>query len=83
MGNLIDFYNVQFYNQGDTKYNSYDELFLKATGFFSGTSVREIIARGVPSNKIVIGKPSAQIDVMNSGLVSISDLGAWTSRAFT
>ena len=27
VGNLIDFYNVQFYNQGDTQYNSYTELF--------------------------------------------------------
>lgn len=40
VGNLIDFYNIQFYNQGDTKYNSYDELFTKASGFFSGTSVK-------------------------------------------
>ena len=23
VGNMIDFYNVQFYNQGDTQYNSY------------------------------------------------------------
>ncbi len=83
VGNLIDFYNVQFYNQGDTRYNSYDELFIKASGFFSGTSVKEIIARGIPSNKIVVGKPAAQIDVMNTGLVAITDLGAWTSRAFT
>lgn len=83
VGNLIDFYNVQFYNQGDTKYNSYDELFIKSSGFFSGTAVKEIIARGVPSNKIVVGKPAAQMDVMNTGLVSATDLGAWTSRAFT
>lgn len=40
VGSLIDFYNVQFYNQGDTRYNTYDELFLRATGFFSGTSVK-------------------------------------------
>jgi chitinase len=24
VGNLIDFYNVQFYNQGDTRYNTYE-----------------------------------------------------------
>ena len=39
VGSLIDFYNVQFYNQGNTQYNTYDELFIKANGFFSGTSV--------------------------------------------
>jgi chitinase len=40
VGNLIDFYNVQFYNQGDTKYNSYNELFIHSTGFFSNTAVK-------------------------------------------
>lgn len=40
VGNLIDFYNVQFYNQDNTQYNTYDELFIKANGFFSGTSVK-------------------------------------------
>ena len=40
VGNLIDFYNVQFYNQGDTKYNTYEELFIRSSGFFSNTSVQ-------------------------------------------
>lgn len=40
VGSLIDFYNVQFYNQGDTRYNTYDELFIRASGFFSGTAVK-------------------------------------------
>lgn len=39
VGNLIDFYNVQFYNQGDTKYDSYETLFMTSGSFFSGTSV--------------------------------------------
>lgn len=69
MGNLIDFYNVQFYNQGDTRYDSYEELFLKATGTFSGTSVQELINRGIPAKKIVMGKPATMADVMNSGYV--------------
>jgi len=78
VGNLIDFYNVQFYNQGDTQYNTYSELFVKANGFFSGTSVSEIINRGIPSNKIVVGG-----DASNTGLVSATDLGNWCSQAFT
>ena len=40
------------------------------------------MARGIPANKIVVGKPAAQIDVMNTGLVSMTDLGTWTTRAF-
>jgi len=79
---LIDFYNIQFYNQGDTQYNTYKELFTGATGTFSGTSVKQIIARGVPSKKLVVGKPATQADVMNTGFVSATDLGTWTTRAF-
>ena len=40
VGSMIDFYFVQFYNQGDTKYNTYEELFTKASGTFAGTSVK-------------------------------------------
>jgi hypothetical protein len=40
VGQTIDFYAVQFYNQGDTGYDSYDGLFKKAGGWFSGTSVQ-------------------------------------------
>lgn len=70
VGNLIDFYNVQFYNQGDTRYDTYEELFLKATGTFSGTSIQELINRGVPAKKIVMGKPATMGDVMNTGYVA-------------
>ncbi len=40
VGSLIDFYNIQFYNQGDTKYDTYDTLFIKSGGYFNGTSVK-------------------------------------------
>ena len=39
VGNTIDFYNVQFYNQGDTRYDTYNTLFLQSGSTFSGTSV--------------------------------------------
>ena len=32
VGSLIDFYMVQFYNQVDSKYDNYEELFIHATG---------------------------------------------------
>lgn len=31
--------------------------------------------------KIVVGKPVTQADVKNTGLVSLTDLGAWCTRA--
>ena len=80
VGNTIDFYTVQFYNQGNTEYNSYNELFIKATGVFSGTSVKEIMNRGVPLKKIVVGKPATKADVMNTGYVAPSDLGMWMGQ---
>jgi len=40
VGLMIDFYQVEFYNQNATKYDSYTELFTKTTvGDFPGTSV--------------------------------------------
>jgi len=40
-----------------------------------------MIAAGIPSNKIIIGKPATSKDVMNTGLVSASDLGTWAKQA--
>ena len=82
VGSMIDFYFVQFYNQGDTSYETYTELFTKATGPFAGTSVKEIASRGVPLQKIVVGKPIVKADAVNSGYVAQSDLGAWAARAY-
>ena len=30
VGKYIDFYNMQYYNQGNTEYNTYESLFIKA-----------------------------------------------------
>ena len=82
VGDLIDFYNVQFYNQGATKYDSYTKLFKASKGYFPGTSVQELIKKGIPKEKIVVGKPATRADVMNSGYVTSTSLGQWTSRAY-
>ena len=82
VGHLIDFYNVQFYNQGDTQYNSYEELFIHSTGTFSNTAVKEIIDRGIPAHKIVIGKPATERDVMNTGYVTPENMNSWLNRGF-
>jgi hypothetical protein len=73
---LIDFYNVQFYNQGDTHYDTYEGLFLNSGGFFTGTAVKEIISRGIPPKKIVVGKPVTPADATNSGYMESGILGA-------
>jgi len=67
VGDMIDFYNIQFYNQGDTKYETCDELFTTSGGYFPGTAVHEIEKAGVDISKIVIGKPATPADATNTG----------------
>jgi hypothetical protein len=32
IGHLVNFYNVNFFNQEESEYNTFDELFVHATG---------------------------------------------------
>ncbi|KAK8849537.1 hypothetical protein IAR55_004871 [Kwoniella newhampshirensis] len=58
VGDLIDFYNVQFYNQGQDQYVTCDTLIENSGYNWPGTSVFELNSlTGIPLNKIVIGKP--------------------------
>ena len=70
VGSMIDLYLVQFYNQGSTTYDTYQSLFVQSNGWSSGTSVKEIISKGVPSEKLVVGKPVLPRDVVNTGWVN-------------
>jgi chitinase len=82
VGNAIDFYNVIYYNQGTNAYNNYTQLFIQSSGALSGTSVTEIIARGVPSKKIIVGKPSTAADASGTGYVDSITLGQWITQAY-
>ncbi|KAI9205140.1 glycoside hydrolase superfamily, partial [Polychytrium aggregatum] len=81
VGSTIDWYNIQFYNQGSTNYQDCTSLLNKSQAPFIGTSVFEIIAKGVPSEKVVIGKPITQADVVNTGFMSASTLASCISQA--
>ena len=83
IGATIDFYNVQFYNQGDSRYNSYNLLFLNSGGYFTGTAVKEIMNRGIPARKIVVGKPVTSNDATNSGWMDLTILGDGALKAYT
>lgn len=41
-----------------------------------------MINNGIPSKKIVVGKPATQIDASNTGIVNSVDLGNWCLRAY-
>lgn len=76
--NLIDFFFIQFYNQGPNCYANYNGLMINSgTGgcVFPGTSVNEIISYGVPFNKIIIGKPMLTSDASN-GFISATNLNS-------
>ena len=73
VGSMIDFYNVQFYNQGKGMYETPQNLFNVSGGCCPGTSVNEIIAAGIPSDKVVLGKPAIKQDA-HSGLMDPATL---------
>lgn len=83
VGTKIDFYNVQFYNQGNTAYTTYTTLFTNSSGYFNKTSVKQINARGIPLKKIIVGKPATSADLWGTGYVSSTSLGNWTKKAYT
>ena len=81
-GSGIDFYNIQFYNQGANEYITYQTIFVASANWFPGTSVSEMIANGIPSEKIVVGKPSAP-DQATNGYVDPATLGTFVSQAYS
>ena len=76
VGNTIDFYNVQFYNQGDTTYDTYDSLFIDSGHLNPETAIYQMMARGVEPGKIVLGKPVTEADAYNTGFIKGSDLNS-------
>ena len=82
----IDWLHVQFYNQGDACYSTYNSAFVASAGantsgcVFPGTSVSEIVATGVPLGALVLGKPLLVNDA-DTGYTPAADLAAWVVRA--
>eukprot|EP01062_Namystynia_karyoxenos_P006802 TRINITY_DN12379_c3_g1_i1.p1 TRINITY_DN12379_c3_g1~~TRINITY_DN12379_c3_g1_i1.p1 ORF type:complete len:711 (+),score=255.39 TRINITY_DN12379_c3_g1_i1:83-2134(+) len=82
----VDFYNIQFYNQGAGLYTSYDTLFADACSgagagcWAAGSSVKEIAAAGVPTDKLVVGK-YLKAGYASNGFVAPGDLAAMFKKA--
>jgi chitinase len=60
VGSMIDWYNLQFYNQGASEYTDCAGLFDKSSSQWPKSSVFEIAASGVNLNKLVVGKPATK-----------------------
>lgn len=79
----IDFYNVQYYNTGDT--STYDSVFI--TNPYAA-AVKQLLTNGIPSEKIVVGKSIQGGDVMDlptfSSWIPIAakdpELEEWTKK---
>ncbi|TDL19818.1 glycoside hydrolase family 18 protein [Rickenella mellea] len=72
VGSLIDWYNVQFYNQGSGEYTTCNGLLTKSSNNWPKSSLFEIAAFGVPLNKLVIGKPAKPSDAVGGGFGYVS-----------
>jgi chitinase len=81
VGDLIDWYNIQFYNQGIDGYDSYSSLFEVSGGWATGTSVNELVAKGIARKQIVIGKPTSPKEADNTGFLTAKVLKGIFSRA--
>jgi len=80
VGSLIDWYNVQFYNQGTSEYTTCSGLLTQSSSAWPESALFQIAANGVSLNKLVIGKPGASSDATN-GYVSPSTLASCVSQA--
>ncbi|KAF5361886.1 hypothetical protein D9756_002352 [Leucocoprinus leucothites] len=80
VGNLIDWYNVQFYNQGVSEYTTCDNLLNTSSNTWPQSALFQIGNNGVPLNKLVIGKPGTSGDA-GSGFMSTSVLASCVQQA--
>ncbi|KAI0029952.1 glycoside hydrolase family 18 protein [Vararia minispora EC-137] len=81
VGSLIDWYNIQFYNQGTSQYTTCGSLLNTSGGSYPGSSVFEIAANGVSLSKLVIGKPAAAGDAPSGGYMDPATIATCVSQA--
>ncbi|KAJ7607674.1 glycoside hydrolase superfamily, partial [Roridomyces roridus] len=79
VGGLLDWYNIQFYNQG-ADYTTCSGLLSTSSGTYPQSAVFQIAANGVPLNKLVIGKPSTTSDA-GSGYIDPATLSGCLLQA--
>ncbi|KAF7983288.1 hypothetical protein HWV62_22945 [Athelia sp. TMB] len=80
VGSMIDFYNVQFYNQGVDEYVDCAGLLTTSSSAWPNTALFQIIASGIPSDKLLIGKPGTAADATN-GYVDPTSLATCVAQA--
>ncbi|KAF9047088.1 glycoside hydrolase [Hymenopellis radicata] len=80
VGSMIDWYNIQFYNQGTSEYTTCDGLLTASSSTWPETALFQIIANGVDGSKLVVGKPATTSDA-NNGYMEPSLLASCLATA--
>ncbi|KAJ7696589.1 glycoside hydrolase [Mycena rosella] len=80
VGNLIDWYNVQFYNQGATEYTTCANLLTTSSNTWPKTALFQIAASGVPLSKLVVGKPGTT-SAADNGFMAAATLAGCLATA--
>ncbi|EPQ56341.1 glycoside hydrolase [Gloeophyllum trabeum ATCC 11539] len=80
VGSLIDWYNIQFYNQGTSEYTTCAGLLTTSSSTWPQSALFQIAANGVSLNKLVIGKPATTGDA-NNGYIDPSTLATCVQQA--
>ncbi|KZV72386.1 glycoside hydrolase family 18 protein [Peniophora sp. CONT] len=80
VGDDIDWYNIQYYNQGSNMYTDCEGLLTKSGSSFPNTAVMQLADAGVDINKIVIGKPGIASDA-SDGFLSTTQLASCVKQA--
>ncbi|KAH8110972.1 chitinase [Phellopilus nigrolimitatus] len=78
VGDMIDWYNIQFYNQNE--YNDCNGLLMQSSSTWPKSSLFEIAASGIDQNKLIIGKPATAADATN-GYIAPATLATCLQQA--
>ncbi|KLO18244.1 glycoside hydrolase family 18 protein [Schizopora paradoxa] len=80
VGSLIDWYNVQFYNQGTSEYTTCAGLLTQSSSTWPNSALFQIAASGISLDKLVIGKPANTGDASN-GYIAPATLAGCVEQA--
>lgn len=81
VGSMIDWYNVQYYNQGTTEYTDCNGLLYTSSTTWPQSALFQIANSGVSLDKLVIGKPATSAQASN-GYMDPTLLASCVSEAY-
>lgn len=77
----FDFLNIQYYNNGPSQ--TFEEVFIRSDTSNPGTSILELIQRGISPSYLVAGKPSEPSQATNGGFIDLTTLAQYFQQAYS